>query len=728
MLPFSDVHLFRLTLFLSAALAFVVQPLIAKRLLPLLGGSPAVWNTCLVFFQAALLLGYALADRLVRLRVRVQVGVHLTLLAAAGGLALYGWLTPLHAPGVGESPTGWALSALALTVGAPFLLLSVNSTLLQRWFSLSGAPVDPYSLYRASNLGSFAGLLAFPFAFEPLLTTWTQGALWVGGFALLVVLVTQCGRHVLARQCAADGGAGAAPPERLTWPRRFLWVGLAFVPSSLTLGVTTFISTDLAAVPLLWVIPLALYLLSFAITFGPAPARRLTTMAAYLHPVLAIAVLAILHRPALVPTSGHLILHPLLLFSVGLVAHGRLAASRPSPSRLTEFYLWVAVGGVLGGIFNALVAPLVFDSILEYPLAIALTGFILPMALPGSRTSVVDAALGLCVGLLALATAAVTQRTLPYGPAAIAVIFALPAVVCVMFRDRWLRLGTAMTAILLMTNALPSIEGLLLHRTRTFFGAMRVTSEQGGRFHVFRHGTTTHGRQDRRGAVMRKLPLSYYHVRGPIGQLIQHQRGWNRPLRVGVVGLGIGTMAAYSEKGDHFVFYEIDPEVQRIAETAAWFSYLADSQARPQIVLGDARLSLARAAPERFDLLLLDAFSSDSIPVHLLTREAFHVYRRHLGPEGLVITHVSNRHLEMRPTVVSTAASVGLSSVEQVSVASPEASAAGYAGSRWVASGTAEALAANGLPTDSWVTSPDRPARPWTDDFSNLAGVIVWRR
>src|SRR4029453_11023869 len=248
------------------------------------------------------------------------------------------------------------------------------------------------------------------------------------------------------------------------------------------------------------------------------------------------------------------------------------------------------------------------------------------------------------------------------------------------------------------------------------------------RFHVLRHGTTTHGRQDRRGAVMRKLPLSYYHPKGPIGQLVEKQRSWNRPLRVAVVGLGTGTMAAYAEANDVFVFYEIDPEVVRVAQTAAWFSYLADAASRPQIVLGDARLSLAHAQPGRFDLILLDAFSSDSIPVHLITREAFEIYQRHLGPDGLIITHVSNRHLEMRPTIVSIAASIGFQSAEQVSAVTSEAAAAGYATSLWVASGTPSAMVVNGLPNDTWTKSPPPTVRPWTDTYSNLAGVIVWRR
>lgn len=728
MLPFRGVHLFSLTLFLSAALAFVVQPLIAKRLLPLLGGSPSVWNTCLLFFQATLLVGYAVSDRLVRLTPRTQVITHIALLTAAAAAAAYGWWVPLGEPSASGSPTGWLLAALATTVGMPFLVLSVNSTLLQRWFATSGATQDPYSLYRASNLGSLLGLLAFPFVFEPLLPLSVQSALWIAGFATLVLMVAACGRHVW-RVEPAPIAAERAHSTPITWRQRALWVAVAFVPSSLTLGVTTFISTDLAAVPLLWVIPLGLYLLSFAITFGPRPATRLVSLSGWLFPVMAVCVLAMMHRPTMVPAIGHLVLHPLLLLSVGLLAHGFLASDRPASSRLTEFYLWVAIGGVLGGVFNALVAPQVFNRVVEYPLVIALAGFVLPAARYGVRgTTMLDVALGVGVGLLALGVTAAVQQTMQYGLGALFVIFVLPAVLCLMFRDRWMRLGTGFLALFLMTAVLPGRVGLLLFQTRTFFGSIRVTSEQNGQFHVLSHGTTTHGRQDRRGAIRRRLPLSYYHVKGPIGQLVQKQRSWKRPLRIGVVGLGTGTMAAYSEPGDTLVFYEIDPVVVKVAETAAWFSYLADAAVRPRIVMGDARLSLARAQPERFDLLLLDAFSSDAIPVHLVTREAFEIYKRHLSPEGLIVTHVSNRHLEVRPTIASVARSVGLQAVEQASAVTAEVAAQGYASSRWVVSGTVAAFAANGLPTAQWKASPPTTVRPWTDDYSNVASVVIWRR
>jgi len=729
MLPFPTVHLFSLTLFLSAALAFVVQPMIAKLLLPMLGGAPAVWNTSLVFFQATLLLGYALSDRLVRLEPRRQVVVHLTLLAVAVTVALYGWLAPLREPAAGASPIAWLLVALTTTVGVPFLVLSVNSTLLQRWFVLSGRQEDPYSLYRASNLGSLLGLLAFPFVFEPFLGLRAQTALWLTGLGVLVVLVASCGRRVWAvGSLGIPESVMPSADERLTWRRRALWVAVAFVPSSLTIAVTTYVTTDLAAIPLLWVLPLALYLLSFAITFGPKPASALIQGADWLYPLLAIAVLATLHRASTFPVAAGLVLHPALLFVVGLLAHGYLARDRPHPSHLTEFYLWVATGGVLGGAFNALVAPQIFPTMLEYPLVIGVSAFLLPLARHGGAPSLVDVAIGVGVALLALASVSLVMRTLPTGFAGLVAVFTLPAVLCLMFRQRWLRFGTAMAGLIFMTVALRASDGRILHQTRTFFGTLRVSADPGGIRHVLRHGTTAHGRQDRRGAVRRKIPISYYATTGPIGQLVGRQRTWRRPLRVGVVGLGIGTMAAYAEPGDTFVFYEIDPEVIRIAQTPPWFSYLAESSAKPSIVVGDARLSLAREESRQFDLLVLDAFSSDSIPIHLVTREAFDVYKRHLSAHGLIVTHVSNRHLELRPMIAGVAQAAGLSSVWRVHHVTPAEIAEGYSSSRWVVSGSTAALTANGLPNVDWVSSSLATVRPWTDDYSNLASVIVWQR
>ena len=419
MLPFRGVHLFSLTLFLSAALAFVIQPLIAKRLLPLLGGSPAVWNTCLVFFQAALLLGYGLSDRLVRLRPRTQVAAHLTLLALAGAMAIYGWLAPLGEPMAGNTRSGGSWPPFPPRWACRSLCCRSTRRCCSGGSRCLAPPRIPTRCTEPATSAACVGLLAFPFLFEPLLTLPAQGALWGAGFATLLVMVASCGRRVWVLNPSMPRIEPThAEAEAVSWRSRALWAAVAFVPSSLTIGVTTFISTDLAAVPLLWVIPLALYLLSFAVTFGAKPATTLIRVAGYVYPVLAIGVLSTIHRPTLWPTLGHVVLHPSLLFAVGVIAHGYLASARPHPARLTEFYLWVAIGGVLGGTFNALIAPQIFSSIIEYPLVIALSAFVLPLAWYGAASTLLDVALGIGVGLIALATAAVAQRTMPYGPAA----------------------------------------------------------------------------------------------------------------------------------------------------------------------------------------------------------------------------------------------------------------------------------------------------------------------
>ena len=726
--------LFSITLFLSAALSFVVQPLIAKRLLPYLGGSPAVWSTSLVFFQAALLGGYALAHLLARRALRLQAVVHVTLLVAAALLAAQTWRGGIQPPGAGEAPVPWLLGILAVSVGAPFVALCVNSTLLQRWAALAEPGRDPYVLYRWSNLGSLSGLLAYPFLLEPLLTGRQQGTLWVAGFVACLLLVGVCASRAIRRQ-ALNGPvseAAVAAGEPIGPGRRQAWVMLAFIPSSLTLGVTSHITTDLASVPLLWVIPLGLYLLSFAITFGPRPSRAVT-VAGWAYPVLLVAAFATMARMATVPAIVPLLVHPALLFATGLLAHGALAADRPSPRRLTEFYLLVAAGGVLGGAFNALAAPRLFSSLAEYPVVLLLSAFVLPGLLYRRGTALPDAAWGLGAGVLTLVAGAAASGAAGAGanpsPAVLVAVFLIPALYLTWLRRQWLRFGTGVIAVYLATGVvLARPQTLVLAQVRTFFGVLRVTSEAAGRFHVLRHGTTTHGRQDRRGAAMRRTPLSYYHPHGTIGQVLQAVRARGRPLRVGVVGLGTGTMAAFAREGEHWVFYEIDEAVVRIATTAPWFSYLADAPVEPEIVMGDARVSLTREAPRRFDLLVLDAFSSDSIPVHLMTREAFALYRSHLAPGGLVLTHVSNRHLELEPLVASVAASVGLTSRYQVVVADGRALADGFSSARWVVSAepaTFEEERLAGLP---WRDARELEAsRVWTDDYSNLASVIVWR-
>ncbi|HEX2210727.1 MAG TPA: fused MFS/spermidine synthase, partial [Longimicrobium sp.] len=651
--------------FLSAFLLFLVQPLFGKMVLPLLGGSPAVWNTCMLFFQAALLGGYLYAHLTSsRLTVRRQATVHLAALALAA-LALPVSLRGA-APEGGAAPIPWLLATMALTVGAPFLVLSGTGPILQRWFSRSGHPhaADPYHLYAASNLGSALALLAYPALMEPRMRLSSQSGTWTAGYVVLGLLIAACAWLVwrtAGAPAAAVETAGAvdeAPAARLTVRERLIWIGLAFIPSSLLLGVTTFITTDLSPAPLLWVLPLALYLLSFTFVFARRPPIPHEWIAA-IHPS-AIAVAALLLTAGYVKKPSVAVpLHLLALFVVAMAAHGELARRRPHVRHLTEFYLWIAVGGVLGGVFNALVAPVAFTQIWEYPIVLTLACLARPW--PEERigwrwhAGYFLRAAAFAWGLLYLSDNDDLSSWL----------FLLLAALLINLMNvllgrapLWL---AACVGTVLMVRAWSAINepGVLLAE-RTFFGRYKVMEyRHDGGFHVLRHGSTLHGAQSMQ-AWRRREPLTYYLLHGPLGKVFAATADRAGTRRVAVVGLGTGTTAAYARPGEDWTFYEIDPGIERIARDTAYFTYLADSPARTRVVLGDARLSLARDTAATYDLILLDAFSSDAIPVHLVTREALQTYLARLAPRGIIAFHISNRYLDLEPVVAALAKDRGL--------------------------------------------------------------------
>jgi spermidine synthase len=721
---------FTVAVFLSAFLLFLVQPLFGKMVLPLLGGSPAVWNTCMLFFQAALLGGYLYAHlSSSRLTVRRQATVHLAALALAA-LAL-----PVSVRGAvpegTTAPVPWLLGLMALTVGAPFLVLSGTGPILQRWFSRSGHAhaADPYPLYAASNLGSALALLAYPLLMEPRMRLAGQSGTWTAGYAVLALLIAGCaalvwkqGDSLAAPAVDADEAADAAP-TRVSTRDRLLWTGLAFVPSSLLLGVTTFLTTDLTPVPLLWVLPLALYLFSFTLVFARRPPLPHAWMVAVHPSAIAVAVLLLaagyVEKPAFaVP------MHLLSLFVIAMVAHGELARRRPHVRHLTEFYLWISVGGVLGGVFNALIAPVVFSQIGEYPLVLTLACLARPW--PAERTSW-QAYVGLALraaafgwGLLYLADQPDLSPTL----------FVVLAAILISLLNFGLGRSPAWLAVciggVLLWRAVAVIneDGLLLAE-RTFFGRYKVVNYQyQGGFHVLRHGSTLHGAQSRM-PERRREPLTYYLRSSPLGAVFAATADRQGRRRVAVVGLGTGTTAAYGRPGEDWTFYEIDPGIERIARDTTYFSYLTDSPARTRVVLGDARLSLAREADRRFDLILLDAFSSDAIPVHLMTREAVDTYLARLAPRGLIVFHVSNRYLDLEPVVAALARDRGLASrVGQ----GPTGSRGTYESvSTWIALARSEAdLGPLMADANWWQPRLRRDVEPWTDDFSSLLTVFDW--
>jgi len=725
------IGLFTLTLVVAAALVFSVQPMIARAALPVLGGAPGVWTACVLFFQAALLAGYAYAHAAgTRLGLRRQFALHALVLGAAF------FFLPVAGPPPGTAgfaghPTLGLLGWLARSAGVPFFAVATTAPLLQRWFAATGHPSgrDPYFLYAASNAGSLAALVAYPLWVERRLRLGEQAAAWSAGFGALAVLVALCAAAVLVR--GGTGRAGVAsgdgpPPTASAWTG---WVILALVPSSLMLGVTTYLTTDLAAVPLLWVVPLALYLLSFVVAFGRRTGR-LVDAAGRALPLLVMAEAPVmgfgLVQPYWVP------LHVLTFAAAAVVCHGELARRRPPASRLTAFYLAAAVGGALGGLFNAVVAPAVFDRLAEYP--IALVGACLVLAFRGNpvriRLDRGDWALPLAVGAMAVPLCAdlggVDETAL--GALGTTAASGLTVLAAATHRRRPVRFALTVGVLLLASGLSPGVGGRVIHRGRSFFGTLKVTEAAGGPVHRLFHGSTLHGQQSL-DPSRRREPQTYFTRSGPVGQVFAafDARPGRDAARVAVTGVGAGTLAAYARTGQRWTFYEIDPAVVRVARDPRYFTYLGDCRASTLAVLvGDARLSMRAAADGGFDMIVLDAFSSDAIPMHLLSREALTLYRRKLAAGGLIVVNISNRYLDLAPVVALLARDAGLAvRVRTDAEVSASEKAAGKQGSIWaVMTSTIGDLGP--LASDPrWFEPAVQPGDTvWTDDFSSLLGHV----
>ncbi len=758
---------FAAAILLSAALLFTVQPLVAKMLLPLLGGTPSVWNTCMVFFQAGLLAGYAYAHLLTRrLSPRAQLAMHAIVLLLPF-VALPFAVPRLGPEGTGPSPILWLLASLVLSAGLPFFAVSTTGPLLQRWLAMTDHPSarDPYFLYAASNLGSFGGLLAYPLVLEAnfrlgvldaadsaAVRGWSQGAVWTAGYALFVLLTLAAGATMVRRHLPAVvlASNGASTPAA-SGPRALLWLVLALVPSSTLLGATQFLTTDIAAVPLLWVVPLALYLLTFVIAFSGrfrVPPSVSGTIAGIL--ILGIAVTT---SPDVdLPLWASIALHLGTLFSVALACHQRLADSRPAADHLTFFYLVVALGGVLGGAFNALFAPVLFEHLFEYPLALVAACLLrAPWRDGAPRRRPLGWALdgAIPAGILLYGVAA--WRMFPLVPDKGALFevwlrIGLPAAFALATIGWRVRYALSIAVVFLLAWRQLVGTADLEYTGRTFFGVMRVVTVDGAPFKidessglVFRipfrvliHGGTRHGTQalDPR---MRNLPTTYYHPTGPVGQLFEAFRGDERLDRIAVVGLGVGTLAAYGRDGQRISIYEIDPEVIHVARDTGLFTYLSESAAEIEYVVGDGRLSLARAEDGAYGLIALDAFSSDSIPVHLLTREALALCFRKLRPDGIVLVNITNRYLDLEPVLAAIAHDLGLSArVRRDVVESSRQAVEGKDASVWAVMARDDAALGPLANDPRWVVASegeDPPPRRylWTDDSSNLLAVIDLR-
>jgi hypothetical protein len=747
--------LFGAAIFVGAALVFLVQPMVAKMVLPLFGGSPNVWNTSMVFFQAALLVGYGYAHLSIRvLGVRRQLFLHVALLALPFA-ALPIALPAFAAPPVGSPTALWLLGVLLVAAGAPYTAVTTASPVLQRWFASTDHPAarDPYFLYAMSNAGSLLGLLAYPLLIEPNVPVLGQRLVWGIGYVVFVLLICACALVLVRRwartpepEAKARSAVKSIAPSasedvdalatRITWQRRVRWILLAFVPSSLMLGVTNFLSTDIAAVPLLWVVPLSLYLVTFIVAFGrrSAPVPRLAGLA--LAPLVVALALTMVQAISL-PIWLLIVLHLATFFVAGLLAHGLLALDRPPVSRLTEFFFLLSVGGVLGGIFNALVAPLVFNSVLEYPLVLVIALLLRPgPGLFSARASANDGRFGryrwaldlllplsLYLAVLVLLVVATVTLRGPVVAQAAKLILVLGALATFAFLRKPVRFALGVAAVLAVALL---VGGAALLTERTFFGVYRVIAE-GDRRHLLVHGTTVHGAQNF-GRTPSDDPLTYYHRTGPVGQVFDAVSRVRTIESWALVGLGSGSMVSYAQPGQSVTVYEIDPAVVSIAQDPRYFTYLRDSRTNIRLVLGDGRLTLRDAPDASLDLLFMDAFSSDAPPTHLMTREALQLYISKLKPNGLVMFNASNRFLDLRAALEPTARSLGLAGLYEVDGRLDVAPAGDKETSIWVVlAADQEALAP--LAGDARWRPIDGARGPvWSDDFSDVFSLIQWGR
>ncbi len=733
--PQVAITVFAATLFSSALLMFLIQPMFAKMALPRLGGSAAVWSLALVFFQGVLLLGYGYAHILVKaFSLRTGAIIHVLVMASAlVSLPISiaaGWDIP---PEEGEA--FWLMGLFAASVGLPFFAISANAPLLQTWFARSGHAQshDPYFLYGASNAGSFAALLAYPLAVEPFLSIVPQTQAWSAGYILLAAMVCSCGLIAAsALDASASSASASAQPERVTWGQRFIWVMLSFVPSGLLVGTTAHIATDLVSAPFMWVVPLALYLLTFVITFRTKPWISHGFVIEKLGVVIAPLCLFAL-SPAtqlwLVP------LHLLAVFALMMACHGELVRLRPAAGKLTEFYFLMSLGGVLGGMFASLLAPNVFNSVIEYPL-LMISGFA-AVGLVRMSSAFITPKLLLAIAIISLVFG-ILSFTESFGPESkntVMLGWLLMSLGLLLYMSREpLAQALVLVSVMLVYGTVSTIPAPM-EQSRSFYGVLSVYPAQDGRYHILAHGTTKHGSQLRKDKNGLRLttnpePQSYYYANGPFGSLVRHMRAdGNRLENVAIVGLGTGAMACHALPGETWSFYEIDPDIVRIAQNPEYFTYLRDCGNGAPIVMGDGRLRLQQAAPESFDLIVLDAFSSDSVPAHLMTLEALDVYLSKLKPDGIVVFHISNRFMELASVIEGAARARGLEAwynALDLKYWNPDPDKLDLRPHVALIGKSPKAL--RGIAMDeAWHRAAEGDvSTPWTDDYSNIIGSI-WR-
>jgi hypothetical protein len=754
--------------FLSALLLFSVEPLFAKMVLPVLGGSPSVWAVAIFFFQAALLAGYCYAHLLVRKLPALPAGcLHL-------GVCLLAFVVlPIDLPKAwGEPPAGepylWQLGLFTWAVGLPFAAVAANAPLIQAWFARTGHPQgrDPYFLYAASNLGSLIALIAYPFVLEPVFGLKMLSKIWTSLFLVLVLALA-----LLLLLMARSGGErdppaaaqGAAQRSAPSWGDRLAWIGLALVPAALLTAFTTHVTTDVASAPLLWVLPLALYLLTFVLMFRERPliGRRVLLL---LHLIAVAAALLVLSQTKheswfVTATTG-----VAAFFTSAMVAHRSLYEARPRASELTEFYLWMACGGALGGLAAALIAPKVFSEVFEYPLLLAASMACRPGVFSGAAASRCLASLAACLAPVLPALKDDQKPRLNDADRSellvlwLIVAGGLLAIYWVPWAANKLNLdlnewgATALVAFLLtallisqsarpprqLTTALLIFLALVWlpsgvkrgQAQRSYFGVYRVQTSADGEYHTLVHGTTLHGAQRIRDAegqlVDDATPATYYYEGSPMANTIAkvRERLGEAKGRYGVVGLGAGSLACHAKEGEKWRFFEIDPVIIGIASDERYFSFLRHCQSKPDIVIGDARLTMAKEANGAFDLIIVDAFSSDAVPVHLMTAEAVRLYLDKLKPDGIALLHISNRYLDLDSVLGANLAL--LPGVEGFIISDDEADGSYAQSTSTVAVFAKSKGALDPLRELKEIRAfDDAGLRAWTDDYSDILGPFL---
>lgn len=732
---FAPILLFASTLFCSASLMFALQPMFGKILLPLLGGAPSVWNMCMVFFQTVLFLGYLYAHLLSsRLSLKHQVLTH----SAVIGVSIFSLPVALSAvslPSTSTDPTFWLLSALILSIGMPFFVLSTSAPLLQKWFSILGheSSDDPYYLYVASNAGSLIALLSYPFLLEPAIGLQDQQSIWSIGFIVLGLLICCCMAMVFLKQRQGSGFVEeiSAIADKPGLRKQFRWLALSLVPSSLLLALTNYISTDIAAVPLLWVIPLALYLASFIIVFSKYGAAVHSKMVS-LYPWMVAPFLAYYFSNQKIAEYWlEISLHLMVFLLTIMVCHGELAKTRPSSRYLTNYYLIMSFGGTLGGMLNTFIAPVIFDNVYEYPLMI-IAGLILIFGkqpkvfekIEFSRKVVIGSPIAFFGAIFYLNHIKALSNTVLMGLLMLA-IFAYFS----FLHKNLLSLSAFLSVIVSCNPLIKQQDDVVMYQKRNFFGVLNIKQhleggDKGLLMHVMHHGTTNHGEQLRQ-AALRCEPVGYYNKSGPFGQLFKAYDASSEHWNIGIIGLGGGAMSAYAKQHQHWTFYELNPAVIDIATNLDYFSYLHDCAHQYQIRAGDARLVLDREKMPQYDLLIVDAFSSDSIPMHLMTKEAVQLYLDNIKPGGLLAFHITNRHLDLKKVVSAHAKEFGLANAIDEFRLKQKTPLIHSADLVVMARNPAELQPLLKDKAGQWKPLPDYPdTRVWTDDFSSILSVL----